>query len=213
MDVQLMQHTFQLGTVVNECLRRPVPPPNAFDACLENDYWLWDEFLANGQLQKICCPKGRRPYTQKPWIAMPREGRQFKKISTIDLPAPPYTLVDVLVLADKVPTGHDGVIKDVVCELTAAAATGFVEGSGEVVWRLSAQGAVGDPQRRFLRDMGDIQMTLGSLIYPSPQSMGGWRVFSDDDIIFSVAIAAGAEANLNPQARITCSISGWYYPR
>lgn len=213
MNVQLLSQTFQLSTVVNQCLRRPVPSPNPFDACLEEDFSVWNDLLSGGNLQKICCPKGRRPYTQKPWIAMPKEGCRFKKISSISLPAAPFTFADIEVLNEKVPLGYDGVIQDIVCEVTSAGATGFIEGSGDIVWRLSAQGEVGSDFRRYLRDLGNITTTLGSLIYPSPTMMGAWRVFSGDDIIFSAAFAVGAEGVLTPDDKIICSVSGWFYPR
>ena len=87
-----------------------------------------------------------------------------------------------------------------------AGATGFVEGSGTVTWRLSADG-------RYLRDVGNIQVTMGSLIQPSPVPRGGLRVWSHNLIQFSVALETGMEAVLNPAAVVICSINGWFYAR
>jgi hypothetical protein len=39
------------------------------------------------------------------------------------------------------------------------------------------------------------------------------RVYSHDLIQFFVNFAIGAEARLNPEAIIVCSITGWFWPR
>lgn len=182
---------------------------NIFDACLMRDLGLWSELVACGGLHTICCPQGRPKYLQKPWIAMPKEGRRFKPISTLLIStAVPFTGADIVVLSERVPVGYDGVITDVVCEVVpdGTGVTGFVEGSGDISWRLSAD-------QRFLRDMGNLQVSVGSLTNPSPVPRGALRVYSHDLLEFSVAFAVGAEARLNPNARIVCSITGWYYPR
>jgi len=90
--------------------------------------------------------------------------------------------------------------------VVADAATGFTEGSGDITWRLSADS-------RYLRDEGNLQVTVGSLITPSPVPRGNLRVYSGNLMLFTVAFAVGAEARLNPNARVVCSITGWYYPR
>lgn len=207
-------HTQVVKNIVNGCLRLPYPEPNIYDACLLRDAQLWNQLVAHGGLSTICCPQGRKKYTQKPWIAMPKEGRRFKPISILPIAdiVAPYDGTDQLVMTERVPFGYDGVITDVVCELTSASISGFVEGSGDITWRLSAQGEVGST-RRFLRDLGNIQVTLGSLITPSPTPRGGLRVYSGDLIIWSIALAAGAEARINPEANVVCSITGWWYPR
>ena len=186
---------------------RPVPKITPYDGCLARDSELWDMLIARGGLVKRCCPQGRPKYLHKPWIAMPKEGRRFKPINYVTIAsAIPFTGLDIPVLDVYVPNSYDGVITDVVCGITAPGATGFLEGSGDITWRLSANG-------RFLRDMGNIQSSLGSLVTPSPVPRGGLRVFSRNRIIFSVALAVGAEAVINPAGRIVCSITGWWYPR
>jgi hypothetical protein len=190
------------------CLRK-IPFPNVYDHCLANEFCGWEELIGTQGLDKICCPVGRKKYPTRPWVQMPAEGRQFKPVG-ISAPlstfSPFNSATNIPVLTVPVPIGYDGVITDFVCEITAAGSTGFVEGSGTVTWRLSADG-------RYLRDLGNIKVTMGSLIQPSPVPRGGLRVFSHNLIQFSVSLQTGADAILNPSALIICSINGWWYAR
>ena len=204
---QVLNRTGSLRSRDN-CLRR-IPTPNVFDACLGNEMCMWEEIVGMG-LTKICCPMGRRKYPTRPWVQMPAEGRQFKPVGVSGIISTLALDTNVPVLTVQVPTGYDGVITDYVCEVAAssggAASGGFVEGSGQVVWRLAADG-------RYLRDLGDIQVTMGSLIQPSPVPRGGLRVFSKNVITFYVDIASATVGFLDPNARIVCSISGWFWAR
>lgn len=182
---------------------------NQYDACLHLDHQLWEEILSQGGLHTICCPQGRPKYTQRPWVAMPKEGRRFKPISTLLVStAVPFTGLDVNVLTERVPVGYDGVISDIVCNIVApgGGSGGFVDGSGDITWRLSAD-------NRFLRDMGNLKVQVGSLTSPSPVPRGMVRVYSHDVLRFAVNFAVGAEVRIDPTAYIICSITGWYYPR
>ena len=184
--------------------------PNAYDDCLNAEYVWWERFQAAGGL----CNQTQRKYNSPPWVSMPSEGRRFRPIESApltDFGAPgPFTAVDVVVLQMKVPIGYDGVISDVVCGFSGA---GFVEGSGDITWRLAADYLpVGGLQTggRYLRDMGNIQTSLGSLTQPSPVPRGGLRIYSGDEVTFYCNIAVAAVvANGN----ILTSIGGWVYPR
>lgn len=180
---------------------------NQYDLCLAREKSIWDEIIQSGGLTTICCPQGRPKYITKPWQAMPKEGRRFKPISTLLVSdAVPFTGLDVLVMSERVPVGYDGVISDVVCEIVANGATGFLDGSGDITWRLSAD-------KRFLRDLGNLKVQVGSLVTPSPVPRGMLRVYSHDLIQFFVNFLPGAEVRINPNARIVCSVTGWFYPR
>lgn len=185
--------------------QKPIPETQ-YDDCLHQDAVKWNLLVARGGLQTLCCPTGRNKYAQKPWIAMPKEGRRFKPIEYLAIADAVFDSSNQLVLEVYVPVGYDGVITDVVCGMTAPGATGFVEGSGDITWRISSN-------RRYLRDLGEIQSSLGSLVTPSPVPRGGLRVFSRNLIQFFVAFTPGAAGNLNPLGRIVCSITGWWYPR
>ena len=197
------------GLTRDSCLRR-VPVPNEYDGCLSYELCMWEELIGSTGLTKICCPMGRRKYPTRPWVQMPAEGRQFKPVGVSDVIGNLALDTDVAVLTTIVPIGYDGVITDFVCEVVSSsggpASGGFVEGSGQISWRLSAD-------RRYLRDLGNIQVTMGSLIQPSPVPRGGLRVFSKNLIVFAVNVASATVAFLDPNARIVCSINGWWYAR
>ena len=189
--------------------------PNGFDDCLDAEYKWWMQFLAAGGL-KTCCPQGRRKYTSPPWVSMPSEGRRFRPITSTPLtsfqvPGPGFNGTDTVVLQMRVPLGYDGVISDVVMNYLGG--SGFDEGSAEITWRLAADYLpVGGLQTggRYLRDMGNVQVSLGSLTQPSPVPRGGLRIYSNDLVTILCAInPAATVANGN----IIVSISGWTWPR
>jgi len=158
--------------------------------------------MAQG-LNNVCCPLGRKPYPLKPWVVQPENGRRMRKIGSI---AASTVTVGTLtpVLQFNTPIGYDGVIDTIVCGLMAAGGTGFVEGSGVVVWRLAAN-------QRFLEDMGNVLFSLGSLAIPIPTPGSGLRIYSGNQITFYVDITAGGV--ITPTATIVCGVFGWEYSR
>ena len=203
MRAESVRNQHKVPTSLND-----IETANVYDVCLLRDNVMWDTLIGQGGLRKLC--KGHTEYFQPPWVAMPKEGRRFKPISTLLVSnvVVPYTGNDIAVLTAQVPLGYDGVISDVVCEILpgAGGVTGFVEGSGDLTWRLNADG-------RFLRDMGNVEVSLGSLTSPSPVPRGMLRVYSHDLLTFSVAFAPGADARISGTARVVCSITGWWWPR
>lgn len=180
-------------------------PLNPYDACLVEDRLRWEHIQCAGGLLNISCPRGRRVYPSPPWIVMPAEGKKFKPIGVLPV-AGNFTGANIAVMAMNVDLGYDGVITDVVCEVTAVGATGFAEGSGDITWRLQAN-------LRWMRDLGNIQVTTGSLTSPVAIPGTGLRIFSREVITFFVNMPAAAAARINPNANIICSINGWMYPR
>ncbi len=182
---------------------------NAFDDCLESEYNWWMQFLASGGL-KACCPQGRKKYTSPPWISPPAEARRFRPITSTSI-ATFVAGVDTVVLQERIPLGYDGVINDVVFSYLGGA--GFVEGSGDITWRLAADylpvGAV-TTGGRYLRDMGNVITSLGSLTQPSPVPRGGLRVYSYDLVTIYCNIAVGAPI---AGGNIIVSIGGHVWPR
>ena len=186
-----------------------------YDACLSRELMIWNMIIAQGGLQTICVPVGRPKYANRPWIVMPAEGRRFKPIAILSLTDPSVVfdgsniIVPFTTAANNyVPLGYDGVITDVIMNVLPGSSgiTGFVEGSGDITWRLQIQ-------QRYARDFGNIQTQVGSLTSPSPVPRGGIRVRSRDQLQFLVALAAGSDSRLSPDDRIVCSLSGWFYPR
>ena len=173
---------------------------NLFDRCLLEDRALWREIQCRGGVSAVC-RRGDAPYYEAPpWVVQPALGRRFQEINTIVLPADNTTSV---VLAFRVPLGFDGVIKDLVCRCLGL---GFVEGSGDLHWRLQLS-------RRYVNDYGDIQTSIGDLTSPVALQGGGIRVQSNQLIQFLVFVAPGAGGHIAPGSRILTALSGWYYPR
>lgn len=181
---------------------------NEYDDCLDAEY---KDFVA---IFNAGIPN-RKQYRSAPWVSMPPEGRRFRPITytaltAFEVPGPGFNGVDTVVLQERVPLGYNGVISDVVFNFGGQ---GFVEGSGDITWRLAADylptGAV-LTGGRYLRDMGNIQTQLGSLTQPSPVPRGGLLVYSWDWITVYINVSAAATIS---NGNMITSISGWYWPR
>ena len=179
---------------------------NQFDRCLMQEKEMWDEIMEAG-LDTVCCPKGRKPYPLRPWVVQPENGRRFRKIGSFAVAGATYDgTTQSVVLQYNVPIGYDAVIDTVVCNINANGATGFTEGSGQLTWVLFAN-------LRHLEDMGDVEFSLGSLITPIPTPGSGLRVYSGNQITFSVIFSVAAAGVINPAATIVCATYGWEYSR
>ena len=173
-------------------------PPNFFDACLGADTRLWHNIQCRGGITALCRRVEAPTYDAPPWVVQPPQGRRFQEIQTVASPAANTTTA---VLAFRVPHGYDGVINGIVCRFIGL---GFVEGSGDLHWRLQLS-------RRYASDYGDIQTSLGDLTAPVALQGGGIRVYSNQLIQFLVYV--NVAVILDPAGRVLCALSGWFYPR
>jgi hypothetical protein len=131
---------------------------------------------------------------------MPPEGQRLNKIGNINLPVAEG--VETPVITFQVPPGYDGVIVNPVNEYTG---TGFFEGSGDIVWRIRLN-------RRYVKDYGNIQTTLGSLTLPMSAQTHTIRLESNQIVTYTATLGAGALGRLNG-GKIICAIIGWTYPQ
>lgn len=169
--------------------------PNVCSKTLGKREQLWRRIGEAGGLQKICC-HNRKVYQEPPWLRMPPDGRQYQEIGSISTPAADGN--NYSVHSFKVPTGYDGVITSVANFYTGA---GFVEGSGDIVWRM----LIG---RAWCRNFGNIETTLGSLTSPCPLFRGGVRIYSEQVVNYYVNIPIGSPI---AGGRIVCAFFGWFY--
>ena len=132
---------------------------------------------------------------------MPSEGRRYQQIGSILLPIAEGA--DNLVTTFQVPTGYDGVIVSIVNMYTGA---GFVEGSGDLHYRIQIN-------RRWLKDYGDIQTTLGTVASPCMIYRGGVKLRTQEVVQYWVQLGAGALGRLDPTGRLVCAFFGWFYPQ
>lgn len=189
------------------------PQPNVYDQCLQAEKAMWDQIVVNG-LDQVCCPQGRLPYALKPYIAMPDSGRRFKEVSSVLIGTNPPPAGDTLVpvLSFTVPIGYDGVIDTVICGVTAGTSgpSGFVEGSNTIAWRVAAD-AISTP--RYLRDLGNILFSYGSLTVPIPTTNSSLCIYSGNLVTFYVDFFSSGNGVLAADATVVVGLSGWFYSR
>jgi hypothetical protein len=170
--------------------------PNQFNACLERDAATWKKITSCGGLKAIC--PGMR-YETAPWVKMPPQAKAFREISSIPLPA--ANGLDTLVLSFIVPYGYDGVAVTTIANYTGQ---GFVEGSGDLSWRVQLN-------ERYVKNYGNLQTSVGSLLIPT--NIGNSiRLLSGQLVQFFVNRSVASAPNLIG-GRIICALLGWWYPR
>lgn len=118
------------------------------------------------------------------------------------MPLPASSDGDVVVVSMRVPYGYDGVITAQFHGYTQ----GFTEGSGDLEWRVRADG-------RYLRDCGDMQVTIGSPKQLSP-IYGGLQLRSGNLVEYVVS-APNLSGLLPPPGtgNILAGLHGIFYPR
>jgi hypothetical protein len=99
------------------------------------------------------------------------------------------------------PFAWDGVINSLSMDFTG---TGWVEGSGDIVFRLLVR-------RWYPPDYGNITVRFGSLTTPQNLPIG-IRVYSGAEIQMFVNLGTGALTRLTP-GNIICMAGGWFYPQ
>lgn len=145
--------------------------------------------------------KGYWPY---PWVHMPPGGEAFDPDAFITTPAANST--ETLVLQFQVPQGYDGVITGVTNLFTGP---GFVEGSGNLIWRIR----IGLPnlQGRPVRNYSSIDRTLGTFEFPRDVA-GGIIIGSNQYIEYTVTHLLGSPI-IPAGTRIMCNLIGYYWPK
>jgi hypothetical protein len=152
---------------------------------------------------------------------MPFEAVRFNRIASLPV-AGNFTGLDIQLqfqgLAGpmfSVDNGFDGIITEVVLDIVSTGATGFVQASGDVTWRIGVDlGQTINTALWYFRDYGNVQTSIGELIQPSQLGgNGGLRIISGQRISIFTNLAPGAIARINPNAVIIGSITGWTYPR
>ena len=171
----------------------PCQPGNLYDDCL-----LGQSVLVG----KNITPRRRSwPGGAPPWVSMPASGQRFQRVVSSVLPA--VESVTNLLLAYRVPQGYAGVLLTITTLFTSS---GFIEGSGDIVWRVQ-------DNFRYLKDLGTIQVSMGDLEYPYSLEGGGYRLSENEYIKMYVMLGAGSLGRLDPDGRIVAGITGWIYPQ
>ena len=137
------------------------------------------EIVGNGVAPWIQPPEGHLPFLESGVAATPAVGAAG------------------IILRLNVPQGYDGVINGLSNNHIPG---GFVDGSGQLIWRILADG-------RAIRNFNNIIVELGTL--QIPRSVDGIRIFSGQAIDYTLDHIANAALGGNT----VCTLKGYYYPR
>lgn len=193
--VEVVRRSSYTGEGFPNCIRIA----NTADRCLRGDTGMWSTIQKLGGIHRVSISEMIR-YDREPWLLMPQLGRRFHRRGSVVLPLDDG--LDNLVLEWVVPVGYDGVINQLVSMFTGV---GFIEGSGDIRWRLRLN-------EWWVRDYANVVTSLGDVQQPFTLAGGGIRVKANQRVRMYVNIAVGAGAWLDPLGRIVVSTAGWFYP-
>jgi hypothetical protein len=146
-------------------------------------------------------PKGLPPYIQPPKNSVRWQPGKDKPLT---IPVGPETGLDILVWQERVPLGYDGILIQLSNVWNG---TGFVEGSGDITWRVKID-------RRFIPYYDTILETMSNLaVIPSVVVGEGIPLLSNQLVQYFVNFAVGSDANLNAGGKTICSVTGYIWPR
>ncbi len=132
---------------------------------------------------------------KRPWIDEPSGSVSFDEQGGITLAV--AGSAPQIVQTFNVPNGFDGVIKNLSCNVNFG---GFVQFSGDLVWRLKINGRPVKNYSNILAEKGTTQ---------SPRTISPIRIYSGDIVTWEVEhVANGLLAG-----QIICSLGGYTYPQ
>jgi hypothetical protein len=188
----------------------------AFDGCLGREYRLYNQIdrtlLSCGVKPACFCIDERDWGTHNDDDEMipgaPGGSLAFNPSGQVVLPT--AASGDNTIFQFTVPVGYDGIILGQFHGYYRRPFAGilppaFIEGSGDIVWRISANG-------RFLRDCGNMLVSLGTIQSQSPVA-GGLQLRSQD-LVKYVVNAPNTSGTLAPgQGSIVAGLHGYFWPR
>lgn len=137
------------------------------------------------------------PVVQQPTAEMPTGGFSFSRGNTAAVVLPAIG-TDVTVVSLQVPEGYHGVITGIANQFVGG---GWTEGTGDLLWRIVADGAA-------VRGYETILATLGTMSAPGDRSKNPIRIFENqlvELILNNVAVIVSAQALLG-------LFTGYFYP-
>ena len=151
-------------------------------------------------MSKRAKPSGLPPYIQPPKNSV---RWQPGKDRPLTIPVGPETGTDLLVFAERVPLGYDGIL---VALTNVWTGTGFVEASGDITWRVQID-------RRWIPYYDTILTTLGTLAVPFDVVGQGIPLVSGQLVQYFANFAVGSDARLNAGGMTVCAVTGYIWPR
>lgn len=168
--------------------------PNYFDGCLDTYHRLCRDSVTAHVCQNYDAVEEWLREVRMPSRALPFRERRA-------IPTPLSSDGDVEVLRFRVPEGFDAVVRGIYHHYTGP---GFVQGSGDIEWRLR----VGRVYPRF---MGRMTVEMGDVDAHFPIS--GLLVPSGQTVYYIVNVPNLSGGILPENSEIVCSIEGWLIPR
>jgi hypothetical protein len=195
-------------------------PLNEYDLCLLEDRREWSRLVENPLTKPMpYCPKPSDRYhiTLPPWLDQPPEAKHFQRTATLAV-AGNFTGLDIALTPNPLfvcDGGFDGIITDLVLTIVNSGTTGFVNGSGTIIWRVGVDyGQAANQALWYFRDYGAVTVSIGSLEAPTPvAASGGLRFISGQAITIYVNLPASSSSIINPNSTIIGVIGGYTYPR
>ncbi len=134
-----------------------------------------------------------------PWVHMPALGEQFNIVASIECPAADG--VDNTIQSFTCPVGYEGALWAVAHGYVG---TGYIEASGDVLWRISING-------RYPRGFDSIPLQLGSHFgpwsLPAPIRFG-----ASETITYTVAVPNGSAVATGAGNYVFGVLAGYIWP-
>jgi hypothetical protein len=186
--------------------------PIAVQGCKPRNQWdwcMWQEALKIRRIKfpPLCSiPKEFRNGYPLPWAddfgtnAVPEQSVPFNKTGGIVTPA--TAAGDQIVISERVPQGYDGLLLGAYWFYTGS---GFLEGSGDIVWRVQLV-------QRFLEDLGNIQFQMGSSVSPMPMTEG--QILLSGQVVRILVNVPNLSGMIQIGAsQVVAGLIGFYWPR
>lgn len=188
---------------------------NPFDICLGRDYRLYekiDRTILSCGVKPACFLTDERQWgtsNDDDEIIPGAPGGSIAFNPSGQLILPSTVSGDNVIFQFSVPVGYDGILlgqfhqyyQDPVGGLTPPP---FIEGSGDIVWRISATG-------RFVKDCGAMVVSLGS--YRSQSPIAGGIQLRSQDLVQYIVNVPNVTGGLSPgQGQIAAGVHGYFWP-
>jgi hypothetical protein len=131
------------------------------------------------------------------WIYPPVNWENVDQLNYVALPA---IATEATIISFQVPTGRNGIINKVACNFVGG---GWVEGSGDVLWRILVDGGTPPGANSYQA----IPASLGSPA--QPVGISGFRIFENQIVAVTIFNSAVVVAGQLAGARLC----GYLYPR
>lgn len=178
---------------------------NVWDWCLDNDRNLWRsvDWRRRAGMREcvqscLASPDGLPADLDSPLHTMPSQGREFHKTGTIGLPIPN---LDTPIFQFTVPTGYDGIIYSVLCKFVGL---GFVNGSGDLLWRFMMN-------QHWIKSLQAIPTELGDFTAYAQLEEFIW-IHGGQTLGAYGWLSPASGLVPDPSRAMIAAMQGWYFP-